>query len=90
MEDSSDNSTEIYTGTTSLLLILLRGKLAHNPEVFERRDIAGDGVGGHNLAQEPPHDFAGAGFGEAFGEADLFGASEGADFVRHPLAEFDA
>jgi hypothetical protein len=42
------------------------------------------------LFEEAAHDFAGAGFGEGFGEADVVGFGDGADFFGDLLAEFVA
>jgi hypothetical protein len=49
---------------------------------FERGHVAGDAVGGHDLAQKAAHDFAAARFGEGVGELDLGGLGQGSDLRK--------
>jgi hypothetical protein len=63
-------------------------ELGDDGEVFEGGDVALDFAVGGQFAEEAAHDLAAAGFGKSFGEADVVGTGEGADFLGDPLAQF--
>jgi hypothetical protein len=44
------------------LLIVLRRKPRDYRQIFQRRNIAGDGIGSDDFAQQAPHDFAASRF----------------------------
>src|SRR6266852_4076324 len=71
----------------SLLLVLLRCQPGDHSQIFERRNIATHRMSGDDLAQQAAHDFSAACLGERIGEADFLRTREGANFVRHPLAQ---
>src|SRR5207237_4105392 len=61
--------------------LLLFPQTLQRREVFQRRDVSGDGAGGGDLAEEPAHDLAGAGLRQRFGEADLVRLGDVADLA---------
>jgi hypothetical protein len=50
-------------------------------EVFEGGGVAFDFAVGGEFAEQAAHDFAAAGFGQSFSEADVVGTGEGADLL---------
>ena len=84
--DSTIASMECVTRFTSTFFGF--AEFGDDGEVFEGGGVALDFAVGGELAQQAAHDFAAAGFGQGFGEANVVGAGERADFFRDPLAEF--
>ena len=70
------------------IFIVLRRQSRHNRHVFQRSDVAADGVRCHDFAEQPPHDFPASCFRQRLGESNFFGTGKPADFVRDPLPQF--
>jgi hypothetical protein len=82
---------ELQTLKASALISFVGlAEFGEDAEIFERGSIAFDFAAGGDLFEEAAHDFAGAGFGQGFGEADVVGFGDGTDFLRDLLAKFVA
>src|ERR1051325_11038390 len=69
---------------------LHRGQFRQHVQIFQGGGVALDLGAGSDLLEQAAHDFAGARFGQGFGEADVVGFGDRADFFGDVQAKFFA
>src|SRR5271156_2391487 len=63
------------------LSILILAQFRQHRQILQRGRVARRRLAAGDVAQQPPHDLAGARLRQRFGEANLVGPSEGADLL---------
>src|SRR4051812_14368986 len=77
-------------GSHRTWLFLGAADFRKHAEIFERRGVAPNFNARRDLLQQAAHDFSGAGLRQSFRKTDVVRLCDGANFLRHMVAEFIA